>query len=552
MVCAHGIANYWQWGHNGYNGAAFSQAARNTLRFGVLAQAPYHTGLSPPPVEALYTHHPLLLHLHLVAGFALFGVEEWVARSVPAAYSVGALILVCLLVARYRDRATALAAAVLYATIPLNLIFANMVNHEQGCIFWSLGLLYSYLRWRDTALARYGALAFVCVSMAMQFDWAGYYIAFAVALHAFVEGVRAGRRARRRASAESSPGLWNRRFTFVVVFSGVVLMNTAVFFGWIAIARGNLLDMWGAFSERTEPGTNYLTQQAARLFSLQGPVPVLLLMVWLVKVTQRRRRGLTCPLDMVVLTFLFAQLVHSSVFQKAGSVHTYWTYYLNPALAIAGGDAVVSIWRSSNRVAARLKSLAPTPFVVGALLLGAIVFQGFFARHQYWWGISTGSVSLIEEYDDQFAEIMWAKEVARHFPRPTATFVLNPSIKRRRIELDYYLDAPIETRLTPESKSSTPHRVWLLDLENVDRSDPEWSLIRHVASLRPCFVWDRRFIAIDLAGSAPEVTAFLSQNASGSIWWDWLVSSTHAPIRWIPDNDSQQVQRLLTASGDEH
>ena len=23
----------WQWGHNGYNGAAFSQAARNTLRF---------------------------------------------------------------------------------------------------------------------------------------------------------------------------------------------------------------------------------------------------------------------------------------------------------------------------------------------------------------------------------------------------------------------------------------------------------------------------------------------------------------------------------------
>jgi hypothetical protein len=35
----HGVANYWQWGHDGYNGAAFSQAARNSIRFDVPARA---------------------------------------------------------------------------------------------------------------------------------------------------------------------------------------------------------------------------------------------------------------------------------------------------------------------------------------------------------------------------------------------------------------------------------------------------------------------------------------------------------------------------------
>ncbi|MEO1272147.1 MAG: hypothetical protein AAFX99_28970, partial [Myxococcota bacterium] len=40
----HGLANYWQWGHNGYNSAAYQQAARNTLRSGLLFPAQYVTG----------------------------------------------------------------------------------------------------------------------------------------------------------------------------------------------------------------------------------------------------------------------------------------------------------------------------------------------------------------------------------------------------------------------------------------------------------------------------------------------------------------------------
>ena len=66
-VCLHGVANVWAWGHNGFNGAAFAQAARNSIRFGVLGQAQYYTGLEPPSPEMMYTHHPMMLHFHLLA-----------------------------------------------------------------------------------------------------------------------------------------------------------------------------------------------------------------------------------------------------------------------------------------------------------------------------------------------------------------------------------------------------------------------------------------------------------------------------------------------------
>ncbi len=138
MVCFHRIANYWQWGHNGFNGAAFSQAARNSIRFGIVGQAQYHTGLTPPIQKSTYTHHPQLLHFHLIGICELFGSREWAGRLVPALYSFLSLIILFSMVRRFWGRIPALAAIVIYVLTPINLIFPNMINHEQGGIFWCL------------------------------------------------------------------------------------------------------------------------------------------------------------------------------------------------------------------------------------------------------------------------------------------------------------------------------------------------------------------------------------------------------------------------------
>ncbi|MCA9565888.1 MAG: hypothetical protein KC561_20465, partial [Myxococcales bacterium] len=87
LGCFHGIANFWQWGHDGFNGAAFAHAARNSIRFGIAGQVQYYMGLEAPGVEMVYTHHPMMLHFHLMTLFRLFGYSEWVARLTPAVYS---------------------------------------------------------------------------------------------------------------------------------------------------------------------------------------------------------------------------------------------------------------------------------------------------------------------------------------------------------------------------------------------------------------------------------------------------------------------------------
>ena len=59
----YGIGGQWQFGHNGYNGAAFVNAARNSLRFGIIGQAQLYSGFTAPTAEDLYTHHPMMMSI---------------------------------------------------------------------------------------------------------------------------------------------------------------------------------------------------------------------------------------------------------------------------------------------------------------------------------------------------------------------------------------------------------------------------------------------------------------------------------------------------------
>ena len=213
---------------------------------------------------------------------------------------------------------------------------------------------------------------------------------------------------------------------------------------------------------------------------------------------------------------------------------------------------LVAVWRAGRRAAARSSRQALLGVTTAALVISAVALQSVFAWHQFQWGVSTGHVSLVENYYDQHAEIAWAREVAQHFPRPAATFVATSSIFRRRIELDYYLDSPMDDQLLQPHAPPTPHRVWLLDLDNIDAADPLWRAIRHFAESRPTLVWDRRFVAIDLAGAESELTAFSSREQPASVWWSWFVSPDHPPIRWVPDRELHQVRARLGITGEDN
>lgn len=177
-VCFYrGIHVPWVENDN-YYGAIYAQAAHNNLRAGVLATggvpATLYFGPLPIPVDAFYVHHPTLLPLLVTASFALFGEAEWSARLVPVLCSLLSMIFLWLFVRDAVNRRAATLSAAVFATLPMELHYGDMVDFEPCLVMLMLAALLCLRYWlaRDRALWMW--LAGVCCFFAVWMDWPGY------------------------------------------------------------------------------------------------------------------------------------------------------------------------------------------------------------------------------------------------------------------------------------------------------------------------------------------------------------------------------------------
>ncbi len=544
-ICLHGIGSDWQWGHNGYNGAAFYQAARNSLRFHIIGQALYYSGTTPPGVEDIYTHHPMMLHFHLIAAIKLLGDHEWVGRLIPAFYSFAGLGMVHLVAGRTFGRAVALCAIALYALTPLHAVFANMIDHEQGCIFWCLVLIYAYIRWLETPTRAWLAAMLCAVTVAMQFDWPAYYLAFILACHAFGTGLLRG----------GWNWRWRKEFTLIAVFSVVVLVNAGGFFWWIKHLRGGLAEMGNAFTGRTSATDGYYPRLWARSLDLQGPLLIGLGAAWLPLLVARIARGKAHMGDFAAAAFALMQLTHSLVFKQAGFIHCYWTYYASPALAIGGGLVLVTAVRAAGTAVAwlveKLRGWQPA-ILAPALHLGfgalaavpMLQYQVPATLERMDWGFRGGSGSYIEPYDAQLPEVAFAKTLQQFYPR-TTTFYLQHGSMPGRIEFQSSLDAPRaffdSFSLLPAERQKGKRTVLIADLVHVtDRAG-----LQRLAQAHPTRVFGRRFFAIEVDDKRASLETFVAQPLPTPGWWRWLVHPDRGPTRWVPATPRQTVAGLF-------
>jgi 4-amino-4-deoxy-L-arabinose transferase-like glycosyltransferase len=545
-ICLWEIGNYWQWGHNGYNGAAFSQAARNSIRFGILGQAQYYTGINPPGPDAIYTRHPMMLHFHLIAAYWLLGYHEWAGRLVPALYSFLGLVLIFTMLRRLCGRAEALIGIVIYVLTPINLIFANMIDHEQGCIFWCLVLIYSYILWLRSYRWRFFALSMAAAAMAVQFDWPGYYMAFFIALHAFATGIARHPRWYK----------WKPEYTWVTTFSCVILANFFCFFWWITRIHGNLEQMKESFDSRAEQVSGYWHVIFHHALDLQGAVGLVLLLAWLMSFIPRLLLRCTSKVELVPALFLVMQAIHSTVFKNAGFIHSYWTYYLSPAMAVGGAVALVTFEKSSRILVRDILCRRLRPASTRGVSLGfkviafgvaaaLLVHGGRLAWAKFKWGFTTGSASYNDNYYDQFKEVTWAKELARLYGREGVVYKLDKSLSEWRIELMYYLDAPYDelggTGFDQAAKGSKKHVVVLVDLKQTGAR----KVIAQMPSKGKMLVWNRRFVAMEPGTAERGLKGFVSYAQPSPWWWRWLVNFSKPPVTWVPDQDRRKLGGAL-------
>jgi hypothetical protein len=185
LVLCGRISHPWTY-NDDYNGAFWSQAARNLSRAGLLTTAgvpaPLYFGPLPIPAEALYVHHPTLLPDMMVLDRRVLGESEWAARCLPILFSVLTAGLLCVFVAYCAGWREATFVLAMYAAAPMELHYGQMVNFEAPELFFLLGGLCCFHLWQLQHTKRCAAGMLVCCVLAMWTDWQGYLLVILLVL----------------------------------------------------------------------------------------------------------------------------------------------------------------------------------------------------------------------------------------------------------------------------------------------------------------------------------------------------------------------------------
>jgi 4-amino-4-deoxy-L-arabinose transferase-like glycosyltransferase len=381
------VNDHFTRGHNGWNSSAYHQSAKNSLRWERLFPLQYYTGTEPQPDAAVYTHHPLGMHLHNTAAMWVFGDHRAVVRGVAALFGVLAVWALFFVVRRLWGDDHAILAAAIYVVLPINAIFVNMANHISGFTVFALLTLYAYVRLHHARELRVAQLErgdeaaatpwrgwlaklYVAYAFAAFWDWPANYLALILAIHWLASGLRRARLDRRA---------WKVELASLAGFCVVVL---AMFFGHFALvklATGGLEELLHVASARQGTGGfswgHHLRTVPLLMFS--WPI-VALALAWLVAFMVRLVGRRLAIRDLIPFAFAVAGVTHYVVFRQSAVVHEFWGWYSLPFVAIAcatsllaGGRFIVE--RLSPKLggggAARVRARAIAAFVLTLFMM---------------------------------------------------------------------------------------------------------------------------------------------------------------------------------------
>lgn len=359
-------------GMHDWNGAFYSQLARNLLRYpfdvhhgmGVLA-----VGADAPPANerGLYAHHPPGMVWLTAAAFRIAGESEATARTVPIAASLASLWMLVALTARRWGRDRALCAGFVFAMMPMSVYFGRMVNHEAVCLCLMLAAV---LAWQSAAperpaktsvfaLTGWGA----AIAAMIWIDWigvlfAGLFCAY-LTFHRRRQGLTGGR----------------LFYAWGVSIGAAAGMVCYLVYGGL---DGNWEKLWSIFVSRRE--NNITPSHSVAWEHVLGNLswPILALAVFgaaghIAGRASRQTQVYNGPshhsgrpvggLGVIALT----GLIWVVLFWRLFKIHNYWMFYLGPWVALSAAAALAGI---------RSFAFARAPMPAWALFYTTVVIAG--------------------------------------------------------------------------------------------------------------------------------------------------------------------------------
>ncbi len=400
-------------GMHDWNGAFYSQLARNLLRypFDVHLGMPI-TGMGrslPPPGEwSFYATHPPAL-VWLVAGsFGLFGESEAAARLVPISASLLSLGLFIWIVSHAYGPRIAVFSGAFYVVMPMSVYFGRMVNHEAVCLACMLAVVAVMMRVSSGGDGTRGRSVawFAWVAAMVLGVWTDWPVSLFGGLLLFWLGTELLRHrlhmplaARRRALAMG--------MMVVLIIAGMTAYLVS------AGLDGRWRDLLAIFFSRTGVRmSDAIGRETATvgesithtLENLTAPLLVLFLCGACIRVyglLSRRTRNAPCPapedrrsasdrdrrrartarvgLHLICLT----GVLWLACFARQYALHNYWLYYMGPTVALYAGLGLCGAYAFVLK-----HGLALAAGVAGALLVvvAGVEIRGvreYFARTAY-------------------------------------------------------------------------------------------------------------------------------------------------------------------------
>jgi len=345
------IARPWTGSYDA-NGALFSAAARNYLRYGLLATRGgqvVNGGQLEPGQFRFYAHHPPGISLTVAASFAVFGMHEWSARLVPLLFTLGATSLLYGIARGLGGARAGFFAALAFAVQPMVAFYGRMPDHEAPAAFFALLLVALYLRWRRGEQRRWlwamGAAAFVGI----WYAWVAFVVPWLLLGHCWLTA--------------------RRKSPWMLLPAAGALLGFLAVLGHVAIVEGGLGELWRALSYRTgaQAGDRAVRGQfgLGTLLSRQGEyfwlgfsaLAACLALAWLLGIGRGKRAD-----ALVVAALALFALFNLVAFKQGAYVHIYYQLYLALPLALAAGLALDGLSRRR-----------PGLWLVGAVCLAGLV-----------------------------------------------------------------------------------------------------------------------------------------------------------------------------------
>jgi 4-amino-4-deoxy-L-arabinose transferase-like glycosyltransferase len=377
-------------------GAVYSQAAHNNLRAGILTTAgvpvPFRFGSLPLSRTDYYVHHPTLLPLMITGAFALFGEAEWVARLVPIACSLASVVFLWLLVRDAVGRRAATLSAAIFATLPMELHYGDLVDFEPCLLMWMMGALLCVRYWHTTSRWRWMALTVVCCQFALWTDWPGYLFVLSVAAYFVLKS--------RSNEANSANLTCAHYFRFALLLLGMVGLSGILFLLQIHYVNPNAWsDLWFALTVRVSNGMAIGSgaQPPSALHFTAGewcrrithwlnedflPLPWLFAVAGVIHILRRWKmsEGLRwCAL--AAAPVCTAGVLYVVVLRNESYIHDFATFYLIGALALMAGIGLegVMMWVERKLETRLLRSVAASALIA---LLISLAMTGY-GRAEY-------------------------------------------------------------------------------------------------------------------------------------------------------------------------